>query len=75
MLGGGGGGVKGQKIAPNEKELYPCTISQEQSSIWSWVLVQLCKMMIYFQVFFLFFEIFIFCAVRGGEGGQKIAQH
>ena len=30
---GGGGGVKGEKIAPNEKELYPCTISQEQYSI------------------------------------------
>ena len=70
---------KRAKIAPNEKELYPCTISQKQYSIWSWGLVQLCKMMISWGVFFIFFEIFIFCAVRGGGGGeggwQKIAQN
>ena len=48
--------VKGQKIAQNKKrQLYlSCNISQEQYSLWSWLLVHLCKMMICSGVFLYF---------------------
>ena len=49
-------GVKEQKLAQNKKwELHPSRIvSQEQCSIWSWFLVQLCEMMISPGDFFIF---------------------
>ena len=54
--------------------MYPShTISQNQYSIWSWVLVHLCKMMISPGVFFIFFKFLVFHAVRGVKG-QKMAQ-
>ena len=48
--------VKGQKIAQNKKrQLYlSCNISQEQYSLWSWLLVHLCKMIICPGFFFIF---------------------
>ena len=65
--------VKGQKITHNENQkLHPSpAISQEQYrySLWSWVLVHLCKIMIS-PGFFFHFWYFIFPAVRG----QKMAQ-
>ena len=51
-------GVKGQEIAQNEKQQLHSshTISQEQYSLWSWVLVLMYKMIIspgvqFFQTF------------------------
>ena len=68
-------GVKGQKIAQNEKwKLHTSgAISQEQYSLWSWVLVHLCKIMISPGFFFFIFDIFICPAVRG-VNGQKTVQ-
>ena len=51
--------VKGQKVAQNELHLSH-VISQEQYSIWSWFLVQLCKMILSPGIFFFFFLILIF---------------
>ena len=65
-------GVKGQKLAQNEKELLhlSCTISQEQYSIWSWFLVHMCKMMIYPGGVFSFLKL-LFFGLLGGLKGQK----
>ena len=49
------------------------TISQEQYIIWSWFLVNLCKMMISPGTCFIF-KILVFQAVRGTKG-QKMAQN
>ena len=48
-------GLKGQKIAQNEKEQLHLSraISQEQYRLWSWFSVHLCKMMISARVFFI----------------------
>ena len=50
------GGLKGQGITQNGKQqLHPSrAISQAQYSLWSWVLVHLCKMMISSGAFFIF---------------------
>ena len=66
-------GVKGQKIAQNEKEQLHLShaISQEQYSIWSWFLVHLCKMMISPGAFFHFFKILIFWVVRRVKGQKN----
>ena len=65
--------VKGQKIAQNEKwQLYlSCNLPQEQCSLWSWLLVHLCKMIICPSGLFY---IFIFWAVMGVKG-QEMAQN
>ena len=49
-------GVKGKKIAQNEKcKLHPShAISEEQYSIWSWFLVHFCKMIISPDIFVIF---------------------
>ena len=62
-------GVKGQKISQNGKEQLHLSraISQEQYSLWSWFLVQLCKMMIS-PVFFFKFSYFHF---SGSDGGKR----
>ena len=57
--------VNRKKIAQNKKIAIlhlSCIISQEQYSIWSWVLVHLCKMMIFpgFSFMVLIFKIVIF---------------
>ena len=64
-------GVKRQKIAQNEiQQLHlSCTISQEQYSLWSWVLVHLCKLIISAGVFI--FLIFSFFGLLGQKNGQK----
>ena len=61
-------GVKGQKIAQNEKEQLHLSraISQEQYSIWSWFLVHYCKMMISPGVFFIFSKFWFFMLLGGG---------
>ena len=61
--------VKGQKIAQNEKwQLYlSCNLSQEQYSLWSWLLVHLCKMIICPGFFF----IFSFFGLLWGKKGKK----
>ena len=46
-------------------------LSQEQYSIWSWFLVNLCKMMISPSIFFQFFKILIFRVVREIKNGPK----
>ena len=47
-------------------------LSQEQYSIWSWFLVNLCKMMISPSIFFFqFFKILIFRVVREIKNGPK----
>ena len=70
--------VEGKKLSKMKNKNHMChvshAISQEQYSIWSWFLVHLCKMMISPGIFFHFFEIFIFLAVRWLKG-QKIAQN
>ena len=65
--------AKNRKTAQNEKlKLHPRTISQEQYSIWSWFLIQLCKMMIS-PGFFHFFKILIFQVINGGKR-EKMTQ-
>ena len=68
-------GVKGQKIAQNEKRKLhlSCAISQEQYSIWSWFSYSCIKWW-YLQAFFHFFEILIFLVFRGLKG-QKMVQN
>ena len=63
----GGGGVKGQKIAQNEKQQLHAsrTISQGLYSLWSRVLVHLCKMMMSPGAFT--FLIFSFFGLLGGK--------
>ena len=58
--------VKGQKIAQNEKWQFHVShaICQEQYSIWSWILVHLCKMIISPGIFFSL-EVLSFWAIRG----------
>ena len=70
-------GVKGQKIAQNEKEKLHLSdvVSQEQCSIWS-CLIHLFKMMISAAIFFYYyyyFKILIFLVVKGVKG-QKMVQ-
>ena len=62
-------GVKGQKIAQNEKEQLHLShaISQEQYSIWSWFLVQFCKMMISLGIVFIYLK-FSFRLLEGQKG-------
>ena len=69
-------GLKEQKIAQNEKNQLDLSRakSQEQYCIWSWFLVNVFKMMISPGAFFLFFEVFIFRAVRGVKE-KKISQN
>ena len=69
-------GLKEQKIAQNEKKQLDLSRakSQEQYCIWSWFLVNVFKMMISPGAFFLFFEVFIFRAVRGVKE-KKISQN
>ena len=50
------------------------TTSQEQYSIWSWLLVHLCKMIIPPGFFFHFFKILIFQVFREVKG-QKMVQN
>ena len=70
--GGGGGGVKGQKIVQNEKKLcLSHSISQDPYIIWLSFMVHLCKIMISPYVFFLrFFQILIF-GINGAKKGKK----
>ena len=63
-------GVKGQKVAQNEKLHLSRAISQEQYSTWSWFLVLLCQMMISPVVFFIFSK-FWFFRLLGGKGAKK----
>ena len=67
-------GVKGQKIAQNEKyQLHlSCTISRS-SIAYDHEFWYTCVKWWYLELFFNFFYIFIFLAV-GGVKGQKIAQ-
>ena len=51
-----------------------CTISQELYIMWSWFLVNMCKMTISPSIFFSFFKVLLFWAVMGIKG-QKIAQN
>ena len=69
-------GLKEQKVAQNEKKQLDLSRakSQEQYCIWSWFLVNVFKMMISPGAFFLFFEVFIFRAVRGVKE-KKISQN
>ena len=68
-------GVKGQKMAQNEKKLcLSCSISQEPYIIWFLFMVHLCKMIISPGVFF-FFSKFWFSGLLKGVKGQKIVQN
>ena len=70
-----GGGVKGRKIALNEKyRLHPSyTISQKQYSLWSWFSVHIVNWWYVLVVFFFFYiYIFIFQAVRWVKGQKNI---
>ena len=49
-------------------------ISQELYIVWSYILVQMCKMMIFLGVLFHFLIFFFWEAIRGIKG-QKIAQN
>ena len=64
-------GVKGQKIAQNEKwQLHLSrAISQVEYSTWSWFLVNLCRMMKSPGVFSFFWNFIFFGLLRGTGGG------
>ena len=68
-------GVKGQKMAQNEKKLcLSCSISQEPYIIWFSFMVHLCKMIISPGVFFFFSKSW-FSGLLKGVKGQKIVQN
>ena len=65
-------GVKGQKIAQNDKKLCPLhSISQEPYIIWPSFMVHICEMIISWGGFFYFFKILIFWVHRGVKGKKR----
>ena len=60
---------KMKKLAQNKKyQLHPSwAISQEQYSVWSWFLVQLCRIIFIFSKFWIF-------GLLGGSKGKKWAK-
>ena len=67
-------GVKGQKMAQNDKKFCLLHISQESYIIWLSSMLHLCEMMISPGVFFHFFKTLIFQVVRRIKG-QKVTQN
>ena len=47
----GGDGIKGQKMAQNDKKNLLNSVSQELHFIWLWLLVHMCKMIVFFKVY------------------------
>ena len=68
-------GVKGEKMAQNDKKLsLPHFISQEAYIMWSWFLVHMCKMMTSPDAFFIFSKVW-FSGLFGGVKGQNMTQN
>ena len=70
-------GKKGKKISPKwQKILFVTLVSQEPYIMWLSFMVHMCKMLISWDVFFIF-EKFFWVARRWGGGvkGQKIVQN
>ena len=61
-------GVKGKKVAQNEKSSR--AMSQEQCSMWSWFLVRVCKIIVAGGVFVIFSK-FCFFELLFGVNGLK----
>ena len=68
-------GVKGQKMAQNDKKFHPShSVSQESNIMWLWFLVHTCKMIISPLLFFIFSK-FWFFGFSGRINGKKITQN
>ena len=72
-------GVKGQKMTRNDKKF--CLlhlIFQESYIMWSSLMVQMCKRVIYPGIFLIFSKLWFFGIIREGGGrvkGQKMVQN
>ena len=66
-----GWGMKGQKMAQNDKKILCNSLSQELYFIWLWLLVHTCKMMTSPAIFFSFFKILIFQVFQSSSINSK----